>query len=368
MRIGFDAKRAFQNRTGLGNYSRTLLNNLNNFFSQEEYILFAPKKNTEYSDQFRDNAIITPSGNSILWRSFGIKKDMQAAGIDLFHGLSNELPFGMRRSGIPSVVTIHDVIFDIIKDDFPWHDRWIYRLKTKKCIEESTKIIAISQSTRNDIIRFFGADPDKIHVIYQPIDHQFEHPEFTPAKLETIRQKYQLPDQYLLYVGALMRRKNVLPMIQAWQQLPTEYQFPLLIFGEGNQYRQEIAQYLRTHHLEGQVQIRNRMPFEDLPSVYHMSQSVIYPSLYEGFGLPVAEALACGSRVVTSSVSSMPEAGGPLCSYVDPMDIDSIADGIVRSLQSERPHPDAVEKHLSRFDSFTLTQQIINLYRELCGN
>lgn len=368
MRIGFDAKRAFQNRTGLGNYARTLLHNLKTYFPGEEYYLFVPKKRTEYSERYQKDHIVTPSGTKPLWRSLGIKKDIRTSGVDLFHGLSNELPFGIDRTGIPSVVTIHDVIFDIIEEDFPWHDRLIYRLKTQKCIEEATKIIAISKATRRDLIERFGADPSKIQVIYQPIDQQFDQRRIDQLSLENIRQKHQLPPKYLLYVGALMKRKNILPMIQAWQQLPEEYALPLLIFGEGNSYKQAVVDYIKTHRLEDRVQLRSRLPFEDLPYLYNLAEVVLYPSLYEGFGLPVAEALACGTRVVTSSVSSMPEAGGSLTHYVDPREVDSIADGIIRSLEQPRPVPEAVSKHLQQFDSFMLTEQIINVYRELTEN
>ena len=368
MRIGFDAKRAFQNRTGLGNYARTLLCNLNTFFPNEERVLFTPKKHTEYLDRYKNDRIVTPSGQRPLWRSWGIKQDIQSSGVDVFHGLSNELPFGMDRTGIPSVVTIHDVIFDIIEADFPWHDRVIYRLKTKRCIEEATKIIAISEATKEDLVERFGADPSKIQVVYQPIDRQFDQEQIDPESLSHIRSKHQLPSRFLLYVGALMKRKNIIPMIQAWQRLPREYALPLLIFGTGNRYKNEVVEYIKTHNLERQVQLRSSLPFEDLPALYHMAEAVLYPSLYEGFGLPVIEALACGTRVITSAISSMPEAGGTLPQYVDPKNVDSITDGIIHSLQQPRPAPKAVSKHLAQFDSFKLTEQIINVYRELTGN
>lgn len=368
MRIGFDAKRAFQNRTGLGNYARTLLSNLKTYFPSEEYVLFAPNKQTEFQKRFQDDAVVTPARKHLFWRSLGIKKDIRTTGVELFHGLSNELPFGIDRTGIPSVVTIHDVIFDIIEEDFPWHDRMIYRMKTRKCIAQASKIIAISEATKSDLIERFNADPNKIEVIYQPIDCQFDQPIFSPRELEASRKKHQLPERYMLYVGALMKRKNILSMIRAWQQLPPEHAFPLLIYGNGNQYKQEVIQYIRNHDLEDRVQLREQLPFEDLPCIYRLADVVLYPSLYEGFGLPVAEALACGTRVVTSSVSSMPEAGGTLCQYVDPHSVSSIAEGIVRSLNEPRPDPEAISKHLKQFDSFTLTEQIVNVYRELTGN
>lgn len=365
MKIGLDAKRAFQNRTGLGNYSRTLIHNLKSFYPEEDYVLFTPRIQTTYSHLFANYQIITPPGKKPLWRSFGIKKDIKKSGIDIFHGLSNELPFDIDKSRIPSVVTIHDVIFDKETDDFPWHDRLVYRMKTQKSIRESSKIIAISQATRDDLIHRFGADPSKIQVIYQPVDRQFDAQYIAPDRFPAVKKQYDLPDQYLLYVGALMKRKNILAMIQAWERLPPPHNIPLLIFGEGNAYKQQLTEYIRKQGIGDKVQLRSSVPFEDLPYLYRLSECVLYPSLFEGFGLPVAEALACGSRVVTSSVSSMPEAGGDLPRYVNPRDVDSIAEGIEWSLQHSRPDPAEVTKHLSRFDSFKVTEQIMNVYREL---
>ncbi|MBY5958715.1 glycosyltransferase family 4 protein [Membranicola marinus] len=365
MKIGFDAKRAFHNRTGLGNYSRTLIHNLNSFYPEEEYLYFTPNPVSDYNHLFNPKQIITPTGTNPLWRSMGIKEDILRSETDLFHGLSNELPFGIHKTGIPSVVTIHDVIFDIVKADFPWHDRIIYRLKTKKCIRESTRIIAISAATKQDLIERFHADPAKISVIYQPIDRQFYQPRLSKDDSDFIKSQYKLPAEYMLYVGALMKRKNILPMIQAWERLPRADQIPLLIFGKGNHYEQEIKAYLHSRNLDDRVQVRTPVPFEHVPALYQLAETVLYPSLYEGFGLPVLEALACGSKVVTSSTSSMPEAGGKLPVYVNPYSIDSISEGIVKSLKHSPPDAVKVKEHLNTFDRVALTEQIMNLYRDI---
>ncbi len=368
MKIGFDAKRAFQNHTGLGNYARTLTRNLKTYYPEEQFFYFTPDKQAAYSHLYASDSIIAPSGNNPLWRSFGINRDIRKSGIDLFHGLSNELPIGINKTGVPSVVTIHDVIFDIVKEDFPWHDRFIYRMKTNMCIRESSKIIAISEATKHDLINRFKADPDKIKVIYQTIDGQFNQQSRPADQLALIKKEYNLPEQFLLYVGALMKRKNILRMIQAWERLPEANKIPLLIFGSGNQYKLQLEKYIHSKNLHKWVQLRLPVPFHHLPMLYQLSASVIYPSLYEGFGLPVLEALASGSKVVTSSVSSMPEAGGDLPVYVQPDNIDSIADGIIRSLEHSRPDPVKVSEHLRQFNGAVLTEQIMNLYLEVSEN
>lgn len=367
MKIGFDAKRAFQNQTGLGNYARTLMHNLRTYYPDEQFFYFTPEKDAAYSHLYPSDSIITPPGKNPLWRSFGIIKDIRKSGIDLYHGLSNELPIGINKTGVPSIVTIHDLIFDIVKEDFPWHDRIIYKIKTQKCIRESSKIIAISEATKHDLIDRFKADPDKIQVIYQTIDNQFNQQQRPADQIALIKREYNLPEQYLLYVGALMKRKNILRMIQAWERIPEAYKIPLLIFGAGSQHKL-LEEYISSKNLNKWVQLRSPVPFHHLPVLYQLSAAVIYPSLYEGFGLPVLEALACGSRVVTSSVSSMPEAGGDLPTYVQPEDIDSIADGIIRSLEQSRPDPVKVSEHLKQFNGAMLTEQMMNLYLEVSEN
>lgn len=366
MRIGFDAKRAFFNTTGLGNYSRTLIGDLFNIFPEDEYFFFTPRYNEKHAEVFAHGHVIQPRTPNPLWRSYGIHHSIRENNIDVFHGLSNELPFRIHSSGTPSVVTIHDVIFDIIKEDFPWIDRTVYRTKTKKAVKDASKIIAISQNTKSDLIERFGASEEKIEIIYQPCDPQFDHRSLTQAEKEHFRERYQLPSEFLLYVGSLMKRKNVLPMIQAWELL--DEKIPLLIFGSGHTYFKKIQAYITKNKLDKWVQVRSPIPFDHLPYLYKLANTVIYPSLYEGFGLPVLEALACGARVVTSDVSSMPEAGGTLPIYINPTDIDSIAEGIQKSMTTPPPEKNKLYQHLACFDRVESAQQLRKIYKEVIGN
>lgn len=366
MKIGFDAKRAFFNQTGLGNYSRTLIGDLFNVFPEDEYYFFTPKENEKFTPVFAHGHVILPRFPNPLWRSIGIESDIRRESPDVFHGLSNELPFRIRSSGVPSVVTIHDVIFDIVKEDFPPIDRAVYRMKTKKAIKNADRIIAISQNTKKDLIERFGAEEDKIEIIYQPCDPQFHHRNLSEEEKREFRSRYQLPDHFLLYVGALMKRKNVLPMIRAWELL--EDKIPLLIFGSGHRYSKLVRDYISEKNIGKWVQLRPPVPFSDLPFLYKLTDTVIYPSLYEGFGLPVLEALACGARVVTSDVSSMPEAGGSLAVYVSPDQIGSIAQGIKKSMNMPPPDKNKLSDHLACFNRVDSTQQLRQIYKEVIGN
>ncbi|GAA5220752.1 glycosyltransferase family 4 protein [Membranihabitans marinus] len=363
MKIGFDAKRAFQNKTGLGNYSRNLLHHLAQYHPDSSYTLYAPKITEDFQHLAQKFKVITPESKNPLWRSFNIKKDIAKESIDIFHGLSNELPFGISKLSTASIVTIHDIIFDRIPEDFGYFDRQVFSLKTKSCLRESDKIIAISQATKNDILDRYEVDEEKISVIYQPHDPIFTK-EPLPSEIRAAKQKeLDLPSEFILYVGSIMKRKNTLRLIRAWEQLPEKPN--LIIYGNGNYFRKDIQKYIRDRHLSPRVQLRQPVAFHDLPDLYKMASSVIYPSLLEGFGLPVLEALACGAKVVTSNISSMPEAGGDHCTYVDPYDVEAIAQGMKESLFHFHHDEVKLQQHLDTFHPERLTNQVYKEYQNI---
>lgn len=364
MRIAFDAKRAFNNGTGLGNYSRTILRNLMQYYPTEDCLLFTPGTKPSFENQLPGAQVVTPSFQNPLWRSIGIQQDLKKQNPDLYHGLTNELPFGIQKLGIPSVVTIHDVIFESFKEDYPLFDRLVYRAKTKRALRESDRIIAISQATKTELIERFQAPEKKISVLYQACDSRFNGEAACPEKEAAIRKILDLPDSFLLYIGSLTHRKNVLGLIKAWEIMPDR--IPLMILGQGKDEKM-IRRYIAGKKIGHGVKLKGRAEFEWLPALYKMAETVIYPSFQEGFGLPVVEALACGARVVTSKVSSMPEAGGDLPVYIDPASPESIAEGIRKSLSGPPPDKDKLSRHLNRFNSAALTEQLIGLYREVAG-
>src|SRR5581483_8496685 len=173
MRIGYDAKRAFLNRTGLGNYSRWLIQSLALYHPQNHYYLYTPKlkpgNNIDFPSVVRT---ILPKSKLFTswWRSSGIVQDLLRDKIDLYHGLSHELPAGIGKTGIKSVVTVHDLIFMRFPQYFSWINRVIYGAKLKYACQAADKIIAISDRTKQDIIELIGISPDKIEVVYQGCD------------------------------------------------------------------------------------------------------------------------------------------------------------------------------------------------------
>jgi glycosyltransferase involved in cell wall biosynthesis len=212
MEIAFDAKRIFHNGTGLGNYSRTLVHNLSRMYPEHNLHLCTPElSDNTYALPFCDAPFnhMIPQGNTpgSWWRTMGMAKDLSSAGIQLFHGLINELPSGLAAKKIASVVSIHDLLFLDFPGDYKWMDRQIYKHKFSKACERADKVIAISQATKDKIINYFHTPEEKVEVIYQAVNpfYAAESPEVLKT---TVRSKWDLHYGFILFVSALSPRKK----------------------------------------------------------------------------------------------------------------------------------------------------------------
>jgi len=373
LRIGYDAKRLFNNFTGLGNYSRTLLANLSDYYPDQAYFLYTPRvvKNEEthfFLNSALFNVHFPKRGPGGWWRSVGVKKELKKHKIQLFHGLSHEIPFGLKKTGVKSVVTIHDLIFKRYPGHYALMDRVIYDLKLKYACENADHIVAISESTKRDIMEFYDVPANRISVIYQSCHERYMQ-EKTNKTLQNVRQRYNLPQEYMLTVGSITERKNLMGMVQALEQLPDEDRVPLVVVGKGKNYKNQILQYLKKNRLEKWVHFVDAS-FDDLPAVYQNASLFLYPSFFEGFGIPVLEALFSGLPVITSNVSSLPEAGGPGALLVDPAQPEAIAEGIKRILNDSAYREALIHngyQHAQQFRGEPLTHQMMDLYEQLVG-
>jgi glycosyltransferase involved in cell wall biosynthesis len=338
MKIGFDAKRLFCNNTGLGNYSRSLVQQLQHFHPEASYHLFTPEARVQANTKvFFDDAAFhiheSKARMKAYWRSFSMVKDLQQTGIDLYHGLSNELPHNIKQTGIKSVVTIHDLIFKTQAQTYSLSERLIYDRKFRYACQQADHIVAISEHTKQDIIRLYNIDPEKISVIYQVCHAQFYQLRST-EELVQVQEQYHLPESFFLYVGSIEARKNLKLIVSAYQLLKPEERIPLVIVGKGGKYKDEVKAMIRAAHLDAyfiwQDNLSNNL---HLQCLYQLAKALIYPSFYEGFGLPIAEALLCKTPVIAAQTSSLPEAGGPHSMYIDPNDATSLANAMSTLLQ-----------------------------------
>ena len=371
MRIGFDAKRLFNNFTGLGNYSRSLIKDLREIAASHEFFLYAAKviandetKGFKKTDQYQIR-----TSDKLLWRVKGVIKDLKQDGVELYHGLSNEIPFGINKSGIKSVVTIHDLIFRVYPKTYNSFDSKIYNIKFKSACENADKIIAISESTKKDIVRFYNVSPLKVEVIYQACNPLFYELQ-SKQNVASILNKYSLPQKFMLYVGSIIERKNLLTIVKAQEKLSHELRIPLVIVGKGGSYKEKVQDYIKTKEISNHfIWVDNLSNNHHLQAFYQAAEVFIYPSVYEGFGIPVVEALLSKTPVITSNLSSLPEAGGPDSICIDPTDVDAMVKSIEDVLSKKELRSIMVEKGYayakSNFDGKICAEKVLNLYREV---
>lgn len=339
MKVAFDAKRYYHNRTGLGNYSRTIANGLKTKHPEIEQLLM---------DE--------PSWRRLLT----LGSQAKAEGCDILHGLSNELPWS---SPIPTVVTIHDVAWRTFPDMYHWTDRQIYDLKYGHSARIATKVIAISESTKRDVMRFYDVPENNIHVIYQPVqDIYYERTDKGQTPVTT--------GDYILYVGSINKRKNLLGLVKALEMIPKDQRPQLIVIGNGREYRREVETYVDRHNLRAYFTVLTDVhESKQLKQYYQHALMMAYPSFYEGFGLPVVEASLSLCPVVTSNVSSLPEAAGPGGLLCDPYDVGSIHNCLMQILDDPemgRRLAAAADDYARRhFDPDTLINQVSDLYNNI---
>lgn len=249
MKIGFDAKRAFNNAAGLGNFSRSTIAALASQYPDDRFFLFHPGRKRFMFIAPNDSTEIQPQGFwgrtfPDAWRTFRIAAKAKELSLDLYHGLSHELPLGIEKSGIKSVVTIHDLIYIRYPEYFQKIDRSIYDRKFRHACGVATRIHAISEQTKRDLISYFGLQEEKIQVIYQAINPLF-YQVCTKEQKMVVQGKYQLPEQFLLTVGTIEPRKNLVGLLKGI--LSAKIQFPLVVVGKPTAYKQEVQQLIDQH-------------------------------------------------------------------------------------------------------------------------
>ena len=372
MRIGFDAKRIVNNTTGLGSYARTLVNDLAEAADDAtELRLYAPDAgNRQLRRQVVDSPLITycyPRHAQLkwLWRTHGIVADLVADDVDVYHGLSGELPVGISKAGISSVVTIHDLIFLRHPEYYNPVDRAIYRWKFHRAVAEADRIIAISECTKRDIMYYGNVNPERISLIYQSCSTFFKLRE-SEDKLQDVNARYMLPPRYIVSVGTIEERKNVLLAVKALHRLPED--LSLVIVGRSTAYTEKVRRYIDENRLTDRVLILENVTNADLPAIYQMAEASVYPSRYEGFGIPIIEAIQSGLPVVACTGSCLEEAGGNDSLYVDPDDVYGMADAIAQVLKGAEGREERISRaqhYIERFEGNDVARQMMELYRDV---
>ena len=369
MRIGYDAKRLFCNHRGLGNYSRDLIRILNQYYPENQYDLYTPKIKIDFQVNPQNTQIIQPSGfykllPSSAWRSVGIKSDIKRLGDDIFHGLSQELPIGIEKLPIKKVITFHDAIFIRYPELYPSTYRKIFTLKNMTSCRIADRIIAISEQSRQDAIQFFNADATKVDVVYQGCNNIFRQKASTEEKVQ-IKAKYNLPNDYILFVGAIEPRKNIATILKAISK--EKIDIPLVIVGRQTDYTNELRKVAEELNIGLKVHFLHQVETNDLPAVYQLAQLFIYPSIFEGFGIPILEALCSETPVITSSGSCFEETGGKNSLYVSPENAEEIGVAILKVLSDSSLRETMKKEGLLYSEKFTddkIARNLMSVYQK----
>jgi glycosyltransferase involved in cell wall biosynthesis len=367
MKIGFDAKRAFLNSSGLGNYSRNTLNALQQYFPDNDYVLFTPEINKDLFHHYEKFDVISPDSPASkifksLWRSFSVSGQLEKHELDIFHGLSNELPAGIHKNSVPSVVTIHDLIFMRYPGFYKPIDRNIYYRKVKYACAVATKILAISNQTKEDIVTFFNSDPEKIEVVHQSVSPKF----YEIQNAKKLLGKYELPEKFVLSVGTIEARKNQLSLLKAVHS--EKIKTSVVFVGTPTLYSSELLKFISDNRMEEQVKFLSNIPKKDLAGLYQLATASVYISIFEGFGLPVIESMASGCPVITSNVSCLPETAGGAAVLCNPSNMEEIGSALKTLIENDAEREKYIAKGYERAKQFHpayFSEKMISLYSRI---
>lgn len=377
MRIGFDGKRAVRNFRGLGNYSRGLIEGLLEY-SEHDLFLYAEnsqdKRALKWLEENTNSRLHVKNPQGVInnlfptwWRSYSLSKDLKQESLDIYHGLSHEIPYNLTNAKFKKVVTIHDLIFIRYPHFFPWIDRLSYQRKFSYALKNADMVIAICEQTKSDLIELMKVDEKKIVIHYQSCDPIFyqSHPD---DKIEEIKKKNHIFKDYILNVGAFEERKNQLTLIEAFAKKSSSHDLDLVFIGNGKEYLKRSQKRVEELGLKGRIHFLEGIPFNELPYLYQGAKLFCFPSFFEGFGIPIVEALFSKIPVITSEGSCFPESAGTHSIFVDPYSVNELSDKMIQVISNSSLRAKMIENgllHASRFHRKEVTYALLEHYRQL---
>jgi len=357
VKIAIDYTPALRQGAGIGRYTRGLVTALAGMDRQNSYILFCAGERPP-ADDWPTNFVIRCSSLSARWLTVAWHRlhipapaELLTGACDLFHAPDFALPPLRRPRGI---VTIHDLSFLRLPHCADPGLRAFLERVVPRSVARAARVLADSESTRRDLMELLGVDGEKISVVTPAVEPRFRRVE-DPDQLAAVRARYRLPPRFILGIGTLEPRKNFVGLIRAFAQMrrATGLDHALVIAGRPGWLYEAIFEQVEREKLEGQVIFPGFVADADLPALYSLADLLAYPSLYEGFGIPVLEAMACGTPVVAGNNSSLPEAAGPAALLVDAQDVDGLADALMRALGDATLRRQMIERGYVQARRFT---------------
>ena len=368
MRIGLEVSPLAINSTGIPNYIRRLLGGFAAAGGGHDYFLYSNRPipdDIRLPSNFHFRLVSRPCRRFQLWFQLALPSRLGKDRVDLFHGLFSRLPLALP---VPGVITAHDLSGYRMPG---MHKKWTHltNLLYPLYIRRASMIVAVSQFTADELERNFPESSDRIRVVHEAAPDDYCRVT-DPSELQRIRNRYSLPERFLLFLGTLEPRKNLPRLLKAFSSVAHLIPHSLVIAGGAGWGSGEFARTLEDSAAPDRVVLTGFVDAADVPGLISLADFFVYPSLYEGFGLPILEAMACGTPVMTSDVSSMPEVAGSAALLIDPLSVESIGKGLVE-MATNRDLTDTLRaRGLQRESEFSWEEaalKTLGVYEELLG-
>jgi len=373
MIVAFEGKKAASNATGLGNYSRMVIDALSAHYQQDSFVVYSPRQCNQPALTTlleRDNVSlhlpnVAPLGTA-WWRTIrGLAAQAEREGAQLLHGLSGQLPLDIgRHRSMASVVTVHDLIYCRYPQYYDRVNRNLYRWLCQRACQHATRIVAVSECTKRDVVEILGINPDKIDVVYQGCSTLFSQTVSDEA-IAQVRQHYQLPQRYLLSVGTIEERKNVLLALQGLEHI-ADHDVGLVVVGKFTPYTKRLIDYAKQQDLSHRLILLEGVPSQHLPALYASAVAMVYASRYEGFGIPIIEAQHCGTPVIAATGSCLEEAAGNAALMVHPDSVEQMTNAMTQLLDDVQLRQNLVERgrqNVKRFTHERIAHDLMDVYQ-----
>jgi glycosyltransferase involved in cell wall biosynthesis len=371
MRIGIDATALPPQPVGAGYYIINLVRALSQLKTEHQFVVFAQRDRRalfEISEESRLEWVSVSDKNPairLIWEQVAFPGLVRRHRVDLLHSLHYTRPF---KLPCKSVVTFHDMTFFLFPRLHRRAKGLFFPLAIRYSAAAADAIIADSENTRQDAIRLLGVSPQRIFSVPLGVGERF-HRITDPTVLAQVRKKYNLPEHFILYVGLVEPRKNLSLLVKSYKNLGDQgISHPLVIVGRLGWMYQSVLEEIENSGLQNRVQFTGYIPIQDLPIVYNLADVFVYPSIYEGFGLPPLEAMACGTPVITTAVSSIPEHVGEAGILVPPDDIGAVSEAIKAVLSDKVLKKQLMKKGPKQASHFTwerTARETLQVYQKL---
>jgi glycosyltransferase involved in cell wall biosynthesis len=376
MRIGIDAHAIGARQGGNETYIRNLIKSLAEIDGENHYTIYlanaraAAQWREEFTDRYKNFSVrLLPPPTPLVRVPVFLAYELFRRPVDLLHVQYTAPPF----CRVPVVATIHDLAFERMPETFTRRGSFQLKLTVRRTAKKAARVATVSEYSRRDLLSIYKLPPEKVVVTYNGVESHFTPHRASPNETEEIRARFGVKRDFILTVGSLQPRKNLVRLIRAYAKLRAEredFTPQLVIVGRKLWLAHEIFDEVKRQRWADDVILTGYVADEDLPALYRAASAFVYPSLFEGFGLPPLEAMACGTPVVTSSVSSLPEVTGDAALLIDPKDEQALAGALMEILNNQRLRAELREKGIAQAGKFTwrdAAEKTLRLYREAYG-